>query len=342
MKRTLILHIGAHRTATSALQEYLHANFEPLQEKGFLYPFRVRRHLKLMNKLFNGQQDPAEVARTLTARADKRAHPIRAVILSDEDICMRRDLSVLAKFREWFDVKVVFTLRRQDSWLESWFFQNIKWQWNKKLSHCTFDEFMGLREDFHWIHYDRYLQHLEALFGQDNIIVNVHERGQMTGGPIETFCDSIGLTDREGFRAPAHINESYSPAISEFMRCLPLDEAHSGYRGILTAACAEIDKAMNGGGKKQSERLMPPKQRAAVMADYEAGNRAVARRYFGREELFFDPLPGADAPLAQMQLPADSYALMRDLVTPLMQAVIAHQAAERAERKAEQDAQAQK
>ena len=336
MKRTLILHIGAHRTATSALQEYLHANFGQLQEKGFFYPFKVRRHLKLMNNLFSGERNPAEVAQTLTKRADKRPHPIRTVILSDEDICMRRDLSVLAAFREWFDVKVVFTLRRQDSWLESWFFQNIKWQWNKKLSHCTFDEFIAMREDFHWIHYDRYLRHLETLFGQENIIVNVHERDQMKGGPIETFCDSIGLTDREGFSAPPHINESYSPAMSEFMRCLPLDEAHPGYRGVLTQACADIDKALHGGGRKQSERLMPPAQRAAVMADYAAGNRAVAQRYFGREELFFDPLPGADAPLARMELPADSYALMRDLVTPLMQAVIAHQAAEKAEQKAEQ------
>lgn len=291
--------------------------------------------MKLINKLFNGQHTPAEVARNLSDRADRRPHPIHSLILSDEDICMRRDLSVLAQFREWFDVKVVFTLRRQDSWLESWFFQNIKWQWNHKLSHCTFDEFMAMREDFHWIHYDRSLRHLEALFGQDNIIVNVHERGQMKGGPIETFCDSIGLTDRAGFRAPIHINESYSPAISEFMRCLPLDMAPTDYRNMLTGACAKIDKALNGGGKKQSERLMPAPQRAAVMAQYEAGNRAVAQRYFNRETLFLEPLPAADAPLAQMELPTDSYALMRDLVGPLMQAVIAHQVAEKAKQKAE-------
>lgn len=329
MKRTLILHIGAHRTATSALQDYLHSNFDKLQEKGFFYPFKVRRHLKLVNNLFSGVRTPAEVAQTLTKRADKQPHQIRTVILSDEDICMRRDLGVLAAFREWFDVKVVFTLRRQDSWLESWFFQNIKWQWNRKLSHCSFDEFMAMREDFHWIHYDRYLHHLETLFGQENIIVNVHERDQMKDGPIEAFCDSIGLTARSGFSAPGHINESYSPSMSEFMRCLPLDDADPGYRSMLTAACARIDRARHGGGKKQSERLMPPEQRAAVMADYASGNRAVARRYFNREDLFFDPLPTADAPLARMELPTDSYALMRDFVTPLMQAVIAHQASEK-------------
>lgn len=332
MKRTLILHIGAHRTATSALQAYLHANFDNLQDKGFFYPFKIRRHNKLVNQLLNknplrsgGQRAPKEVAQDLNARADsKHGKTIHSIILSDEDICTRRNLAPLAKFRDWFDVKVVFTLRRQDTWLESWFFQNIKWQWNKKLSHCTFDEFLAMREEFHWIHYDRYLQHLENLFGKDNIILNVHEKGQMTNGPIETFCDSIGLTDRTGFTAPAHMNESYSPAISEFMRCLPLGEAPDHYRGVLTTACARIDREILGGKKKQSERLMPPDQRAAIMAEYEKGNRAVAQRYFGRDPLFLETLPAADAPLATMALPADSYELMQTLVAPLIQAIITH------------------
>jgi len=323
LKQKLIFHIGAHRTATSALQEYLHRNFEPLLEQGYFYPFKVRRHMKQINQLFRGDKTPEEMAQNLIARTNKRSHDIHTIILSDEDACMRRDLSVLAQFREWFDVKVVFTLRRQDSWLESWFFQNIKWQWNAKLSHCTFDEFMAMRDDFHWIHYDHYVRHLEELFGQDNIILNIHEKGQMQGGPIETFCNSIGLSNRESCSAPAHINQSYSPEMSEFMRCLPLGEAPVGYRNMLTRACAVIDQKIQGeGAKKQSERLMTPDQRATVMAAYEAGNQALAQRYFGRSQLFFDPLPDADAPLAEMALPQDSYALMRDLVTPLLQSVI--------------------
>ncbi|MDE4306135.1 hypothetical protein PXK30_21045 [Phaeobacter gallaeciensis] len=344
MKRTLILHIGAHRTATSALQAYLHANFLNLQDKGFFYPYKVRRHLKMMNQIFNKKRAPADVAQDLNARADsKQNKTIHTIILSDEDVCMRRDLAPLATFRKWFDVKVVFTLRRQDTWLESWFFQNIKWQWNKKLSHCTFDEFLEMRKDFHWIHYDRYLQHLEKLFGQENIILNVHEKGQMKGGPIETFCDSVGLTDRNGFTAPAHMNESYSPAISEFMRCLPLDEAPDHYRGVLTTACARIDKKILGSQKKQSERLMPPDQRTAVMAEYEAGNRALAQRYFGRDDLFLEPLPAADAPLAKMELPADSYELMRSMVAPLISAIITqHVASEKSAQKADPGSQEKK
>lgn len=322
MKRKLILHIGAHRTATSALQDYLHSNFLPLQDKGFFYPFKVRRHLKMMNDLFGGKRTIAEVSDTITARADAREKDIHTIILSDEDVCLRRDLSVLAGFKDHFDVKVAYTLRRQDTWLESWFFQNIKWQWNEKLSHCTFDQFMAMREDFHWIHYDRFVRHLEDLFGKENIILNVHEKQQMQDGPIETFCNSIGLTDRTGLGTPGHINESFSPMISEFMRQLPLDAAPVDYRNMLTRACADIDNRMNGGGKKQSERLLPHADRVALMAEYQAGNTAIAQRYFGRDKLFLEPLPDANAPLANMTLPSDMNVLMNDFVAPLLRTMI--------------------
>lgn len=326
MKPTLILHIGAHRTATSALQDYLYENFDNLLTRQYFYAFKTRRHLKLFNDVFSGERTPAEISATMLERMEKRGGATTAV-LSDEDVCMRTDLTPLAAFREFFDVKIAFTLRRQDTWLESWFFQNIKWQWNKKLSHCSFDEFMAMREDFHWIHYDRYLKHIESLFGQENVLLNVLEKSQMPDGPIAAFCDKIGLTDREGFIPAAHTNESFSPQISEFMRCLPLDQAPAPYRGVLTQACAKIDRAVTGTARKQSERLLRHGDRVALMAQYEPGNRAVAQRYFGRDTLFMEPLPGPDAPLATMALASDPYALMQDYVGPLLEEIIAYQKA---------------
>jgi len=323
LKRTLIFHIGAHRTATSALQAYLQKNHKNLVREGFLYPLNVRRHINFINALFDKKRDISRAVEILNERANRPSREIHTIILSDEDICMRPDLSLLAQFRDYFDVKLVFTLRRQDSWLESWFFQNIKWQWNKKLSHCTFDEFIAMREDFHWIHYDRYVRHLEALFGQNNIILNIHEKEQMQGGPIETFCNSIGLTKRHEFTDPIHMNASFSPVISEFMRQLPLDKASVEYRNMLAGACANIDKALHGETKKQSERLLPYDQRVNLMKTYASGNRALAQRYFDRDELFLDPLPAPDAQLAKMALPSDTTELMKNYVAPLLTAIIA-------------------
>lgn len=322
MKKTLIFHIGAHRTATSSLQQFLFQNRAALKTAGILYPYKVRRHVELINKLFQKEKTPETVSKTLLARMAKHTPALDTVILSDEDICMRRNLNILAQFRAYFDVKIVFSLRRQDLWLESWFLQNIKWQWDPTLSHASFAEFMAQRERFHWIDYDGYLQHLEELFGRENIILNLFEKQQMPQGPIQMFCDSIGLEISDAFRQTRAVNPSFSPLMSEFVRHLPMDQASPKYRRVLTKACAEVDKTLHSGGKSSS-LLLPHDERAQVQSAYAAGNRAVAQRYFDREELFFDPLPGPEVELANMQLPQDTEVLMQRFVTPVFEQLVA-------------------
>lgn len=329
VKHSLIFHIGAHRTATSAVQEYLHGNIPALKQLGFLYPFMTRRHVHMINQLFNGARSPQQVSADLVERIKAHDMDLHSVVLSDEDICMRQDISLLGEFKDKFNVKVVFSLRRQDLWLESWYLQNIKWQWNPRLSHCTLPEFLRLREEFHWIHYDRYVRHLEKVFGRENVILTLYEPGQMPpGGAVQMFCDSIGLQPTADFVSPARVNPSFSPQVSEFMRCLPLDAAPEKYRAMLTAACAEIDsqarrqQALIQQGEQGPPLLIPHGQREAIMAKYARGNRALARRYFDREALFLDPLPEPGTPLTEMGLPSDSYQLMAEFVAPLLQAMI--------------------
>lgn len=301
----------------------MHQNVKVLKDKGYLYPFAVRRHLHMMNGIFSGKRPVAEVSEKILNRIAAHDQNIHTVILSDEDISIRRDLSPLAEFKDAFNVKIVYTLRRQDTWLESWYFQNIKWQWNEKLAHATFDQFMARQEDFHWIHYDRYVTHLENLFGKENVILNVHERDQMPDGPIAAFLNSIGLTDHSGMDDAPHINSRFSPKVSEFMRNLPLDEAPVAYRDALSKACARMDAGLHADQKRQSELLLPHDDRVALMAGYEAGNTAIAQRYFDRDQLFMAPLPGPDAPLADMTLPENSLDLMEQMVAPLILEMIA-------------------
>ena len=177
MKRTLYLHVGVHRTATSAIQRFLLKNSANLQERGFFHPYRVPRHFLLMNNIFSKEISVQAAAADIAARADSKKHPVHSITISDEDICMRRDLSPLAEFRAHFDVKVVCFLRRQDLWIESWYQQNVKWQWNKRLAHLTFAEFLAQRGEFFWINYDERLRHLGAVFGAENVICRAFEKG---------------------------------------------------------------------------------------------------------------------------------------------------------------------
>jgi hypothetical protein len=262
------------------------------------------------------------VSQDLLLRASKHTNAIDKIVLSDEDVCMRTDLSLLGEFRKHFDVKVVFALRRQDLWLESWYLQNIKWQWNKSLSHCTLSEFVDRIEEFHWAYYDRLLSHLDEVFGQENVLPYVFEKAQMPAGPVAAFCKRIGIDDISGLKPAPHVNSSYSPTIAEFVRCLPFDEAPDKYRAKLENAVKQVDKTLAGKGSDNSTLLLDYDTRLRIMEAHAEGNAAIARRYFGRDLLFLEQMPAPDEPLAQMVLPTDTATLMRDYVAPMIRSLI--------------------
>ena len=328
MRRTLHIHIGAHRTATTSTQAFLKQNFSPLQAKGYFNPLAAGRHFVFMNRLFSGAASADEIAQDIVTRADSKPHEIRHIVLSDEDVCMHRDLTPLAGFRAHFDVRIVFSMRRQDLWLESWHQQNVKWQWNPALAHLTFDAFLARRREFFWIDYDRVLRHLEALFGAEALSLIVFEKGQMPEGPVVAFCEAIGLTDRTGLKPAPHSNTSLTTRMSEFMRTLPLDEFPGPERRLWEQACRVVDTEMRAQAGRQSNLLMDSATRRAVVAEYAASNAAVARRFFDREALFLEPLPPEDAPLAVQTLPDDSYETIRTFVAPMLRAIVAQRLAE--------------
>ncbi|WP_375687079.1 hypothetical protein [Pseudooceanicola sp. LIPI14-2-Ac024] len=324
MKRSLYLHIGSHRTATSSIQAFMHANREAFIARGCLYPYNVKRHFKIVNEILNGHADVADVAADLNARCDNKDVPIDRIVISDEDICMRQDLEPLARLRDHFDVKVIFYLRRQDHWLESWYLQNVKWQWNPRYSHCTFDEFLAMREDFHWIHYDRYVKMLEKRFGAENLQLVVFEKDQMPGGPVIEFCRQIGFDDVSEMGKPAHTNASHSAEMVEFMRHLPLDALDGPERELVRRTLEQVDREHLGHTGKQSELILPLSARSRVLGKYQKGNAALAKRLFDRKELFLDPLPARDAPLARLEIPRDSAAAIERFVAPLILQLVAN------------------
>jgi hypothetical protein len=305
----------------------MHKNLDRLLERGVFYPLRVPRHIRLMNTIFSGKESASEVGASLNERADERAtavgNEVHSLVLSDEDVSTRTDLSPLEPFKEHFDVKIVFSMRRQDLWLESWYFQNIKWQWIPKFSHCTFDEFLAQRDDFHWIHYDQFVRQLEEKFGAENLLLNVFEKDQMPDGPVLSFCRQIGLTDLDGFTDSPHFNSSMSAEMVEFLRHMPLDTFKPPERDLIRRAFERVDQNELGHNGKQSERLMKRDLREAILGEYQDGNRAIAQRFFQRGELFLDPLPDPDAPLAQLELPQNTPAALERFVSPLLKELVA-------------------
>lgn len=315
---TLYLHAGVHRTATTSIQRFMRANFVALLGKGYLYPFGVARHNAVVSQVRYGTLSADELAQDLLRRMQAKGPHVQSVVLSDEDISGIHDVTVFAPLARHFDVRVVVSLRRQDLWLESWYLQNVKWQWDPSLAHATFAEFMARRDEFFWIDYASRLAEYEAVFGPGSVVAGVFERADMPQGPIDAFLAMIGITDQAGFGDKVHHNSSLSPLASELMRQMPLDEMPGPDRKVFERAFLELDASLATNG---SQLLMPHAQRQAVLADHAPGNAAVARAHFGRAMLFRDAVPDAGAPLADATLPTDGGVLIRDFMAPLMRAL---------------------
>jgi hypothetical protein len=316
--RKLYLHVGVHRTGTTSIQRFMRANFNVLLQKGYLYPFGVARHNAVVGKLRYGLQSFDEFARDLNRRMEARA--AHSAIISDEDMSRIVDISQFGALTKVFDVKVVVSLRRQDLWLESWYLQNLKWQWDHSMAHVSLDEFYDRRAEFFWIDYAARLAEYEAVFGQGSVIAGVFEEADMPEGPIAAFLNLLGIQDMTGFGPMLHKNASMSARTTEFLRHLPLDEMPEKDRGVFERAATELDKTIATNGSKL---ILPHPRRLEVMAEHKAGNDSVADRYFKRQDLFRKPLPPADTPLADMVLPVNSEDLLREFVAPFVRALAA-------------------
>lgn len=319
-RKTLYLHIGVHRTATTAVQATMFANREKLRTEGFLYPLGVRRHIGLFNDIFADKTTSDDAGKLLLQRAGANKNSIHSVVLSDEAVSKRRDLSKLAALQKYFDVKVVFAMRRQDLWLESWWAQNVKGQWDRKFCHMSWPDFMSKREKFHWINYDRYIRHIETVFGQGSVIPYVFERNQMPDGPIAAFLQAIGFHGYSRLKKGGGSNTSLTPEVSEFVRHLPLIDAPMKLRLKLIEVAEQLDHKIR--SEKATTLMIPFDQRQSIMNEYAPGNRKVANRFFGRDELFVEPLPDKSASVVAPAIPQDTEEMMQRLMTPFMSELI--------------------
>lgn len=93
-----------------------------------------------------------------------------------------------------------------------------------------------------------------------------------------------------------------------------------GYRLALIEVAEEVDRKIRDEGR--STLILPHDLRREIMAGYAEGNLALAQRYFGRDELFLEPLPSPGQEIVSPALPQDTEVLMSRLVGPFVQALI--------------------
>lgn len=296
----LWLHIGVHRTGSTALQKLLSRNRDRLLDQGFYYPEGGENQAWLVDRFQHDHEAAMKaVAEAAGAAAASGCHDL---VLSSEDFSSLQDIAPLAELEGRFDTRVIVYLRRQDLWLESWYNQNIKWPWSLELSTLSPAGFLDRRDRFHWIDYAATLKRWSAIFGADRLVVRPFEKSQLRGSLAADFCQICGI-DLEALETPPRdVNASAPPQAVEFMRHLGLIHKHGAGRFAIIRA---VTQAFRDADLDQVRHFWSDALRLSIVNEFAESNAEVATRWLGRDDgrLFLDPLPTSNPAKPDLSLP---------------------------------------
>ena len=306
MKKTLYLHIGTPKTATTAIQMFCEANQSVLNEKGYDYPIlpfkyphvRIQRNAHfLVGRLFNEDKTVnEELTQEVYAQGfqmlEDSFEKYDNVILSDENIWHSTAFIVFdawTRLKEYIDahnyeLKVIVYIRRQDALLTSWLNQQIQDGWNK-YSALKWEDYIQNPTGV-VINYYEHLENIANVVGKSNIIVRIFERDKFegNGNTIQSdFLKVIGLDMTDDFYVSDHrdnVTLSLNACeVKRIVNTLPdCDSATHFFAKRIT------EKAATAGSSEYKSDWFSIEERKEFLEKCRDSNEKIAREYLGKED----------------------------------------------------------
>jgi hypothetical protein len=307
------IHIGLPKTATTTIQYFLTIHREALLKRGVLYPQSIAisdGHSELHRTLsvalepervpwldgLRRQWGNADVIASLLEET-LRSKP-KVVILSAESLSFMLKPEALKQALAPYPVRILVYLRRQDSFLASFYNQLIK----SRLYTATFEGFLqqsangviDLRE-YHlplvMCRYDYLLNLWGQAFGRDNIFAGVYDDYDMPIGILHDIAIKTGIDISD--LAPPHTdtNPALPPSLLYLKRSvnalLSTEQERVLSERIFTSS---VDGCATTPSPRPETIEQNIARRQAILAPYRDGNSRAASEYFGdRPYLFRDP-----------------------------------------------------
>lgn len=204
MSNILLIHIGRHKTGSTAIQALLHNNKANLEEYGWCYPDLKKELPEIEGNRFTDIKN-GELFYTDTHRIDEDSEKWdtiwdkilehlkhKNVIISAEEFFMwDTDKFLAGAKRKYENIKVVVYLRRQDRAIESSWNQDVK-----DANGCcqTFCEYVKTNEaELEYCHYLRKLDSISRIVSKENLIVKVYEKNQLLKAEHGMACDFLSI-----------------------------------------------------------------------------------------------------------------------------------------------------
>ncbi len=226
MTTKVVLHVGLHKTGSSALQEFLSANTALLASLGAEYPERLSAfpaHQELawcLMKQAPAWADRAYVAKEVLSHYRRQAEESdrEILILSSEDLSsLDTDPASIEALRETFadyDVSIVVYLRPQIDFLVSLYHHAVRSGNEQRTFLEYFQESVRLRA----VQYERRLAVWNRIFGHEHLLIRHYDRATAKqGGIAKDFFEALELDVSLDDVAPT-VNIGIHPALSEAHR----------------------------------------------------------------------------------------------------------------------------
>lgn len=298
--KQLYLHVGAGKTGTSAIQEFLQLNRSRLEVAGMYIPDIGRAgsdRFLFHHELAGGKGPTFDTNTTLELWEEIAQLDCEKLLVSSEifhsRVKGRRGRSFFYQLRDLFidcSVKVVFYIRREDQWLESAYEEWIKT--GLKRDGESIDEFaLGSQ-----INLAEQVFLFAEIFGTENVIVRPYERAQFRGGNIFLdFLESVGVLPPGGLQFPKrNSNPRLSRDALEFKRivnmvCRTREETERV--GHFLRAYSKLQDHLRQ-ELFRKPRLLSLEAREVILAKCEPLYREIAQRFLGRSDgrLFYEEL----------------------------------------------------
>ncbi len=287
----LYLHIGTHKTGSTAIQDFMYTHRAEFAERGLVYPdlamqgsghhpfawacgLRKKPRDEALLDSVCGHLDAL-----FAGGADK-------VVCSSEEFEFIPDISPLKKISERFSPKVILYLRRQDDYLQAAYNQHVR-MYELRYSGSVYQ--FAQKYQFLWKYdYLRLFNQWAEVFGAANIIVRPYGTEHVKKDIVDDFLTTIDPVLSEGMREKFGSNQvnvslpvQALPYLS-YANGLPLSpRQHQQLMMSLARYFADVPKAV----------LLRSEDAQNFLEKFEDSNTELFRRYTPYGEVPFSPIP---------------------------------------------------
>lgn len=289
---SLLVHIGAHKTGTTAIQKSCHSGRRALARAGVIYPRCNWYHYAQHRLAFamRGMRDPdsdavPDLEQELAAlQAAIAAAPETARILISSEEFFAAPPAAIARFHAALDglpTRILAVTRRPDALFLSMYNQNVKSPQNKfqRRIEAFLDDPLKLHRD---MNQRGCVENWANTFGDDAILLRRYEDAP----PLEMLLAALDLP-ADLLPAPAPVNRSVPAEVAEIMRLSKANGIAPELRQDLYRLASEVFA-------DGAEMALPAAARADMLARLAPDLDALFAR-FGMENTYH-PAPVADAP----------------------------------------------